>query len=238
MNMRTVLEGLDQTLQTHPRRVAIYWGDEKITYRALENHIRTFASNLRLQTSLTPGARIGILLRNCPEFIYTLYAILKSGAVAVPINTFLKAPEVQHIATDCQLAALVAGLEFAEVTAKLAGVPVIPVSALAAPSTTQPAWSHPKPTDLAVIIYTSGTTGRSKGAMLTHANFAGNVKSCIEALEETPRDRMTLLLPMFHSFMLTVCIFTPLSMGAGIVLIKSVQPFKLALREKIGRAHV
>ncbi len=233
--MRTVLEGLDQTLQTHPRRVAIYWGDEKITYRALENHIRTFASNLRLQTSLTPGARIGILLRNCPEFIYTLYAILKSGAVAVPINTFLKAPEVQHIATDCQLAALVAGLEFAEVTAKLAGVPVIPVSALAAPSTTQPAWSHPKPTDLAVIIYTSGTTGRSKGAMLTHANFAGNVKSCIEALEETPRDRMTLLLPMFHSFMLTVCIFTPLSMGAGIVLIKSVQPFKLALREMIRR---
>ena len=95
--------------------------------------------------------------------------------------------------------------------------------------------SHPKPTDLAVIIYTSGTTGRSKGAMLTHANFAGNVKSCIEALEETPRDRMTLLLPMFHSFMLTVCIFTPLSMGAGIVLIKSVQPFKLALREMIRR---
>ncbi len=71
--------------------------------------------------------------------------------------------------------------------------------------------------------------------MLTHGNFAANVASCITALEETPRDRMTLLLPMFHSFMLTVCIFTPLSMGAAIVLIKSVQPFKLALKEMIRR---
>jgi long-chain acyl-CoA synthetase len=88
---------------------------------------------------------------------------------------------------------------------------------------------------LAVIIDTSGTTGKSKGAMLTHGNFAANVASCIAALEETPRDRMTLLLPMFHSFMLTVCIFTPLSMGAAIVLIKSVQPFKLALKEMIRR---
>jgi long-chain acyl-CoA synthetase len=38
---------------------------------------------------------------------------------------------------------------------------------------------------------------------------------------------------MFHSFMLTVCIFTPLSVGAGIVLIKSVQPFRSAMREII-----
>ena len=69
--------------------------------------------------------------------------------------------------------------------------------------------------------------------MLTHANIASNVHSCIKALEETTDDRLTLLLPMFHSFMLTVCIFTPLSMGAGIVLIKSVQPFKMAMREII-----
>ena len=69
--------------------------------------------------------------------------------------------------------------------------------------------------------------------MLTHANITANVHSCIEALEETKTDRLTLLLPMFHSFMLTVCIFMPLSMGAGIVLIKSVQPFKAAMREII-----
>ncbi len=43
------------------------------------------------------------------------------------------------------------------------------------------------------------------------------------------------MLPMFHSFMLTVCIFTPLSMGAGVVLIKSVQPFRLALKEIMQR---
>src|ERR1019366_10433016 len=89
-----------------------------------------------------------------------------------------------------------------------------------------PTWPPVTPTDLAVIIYTSGTTGKSKGAMLTHDNITSNVRSCIKALEPTKADRLVLLLPMFHSLMLTVCIFTPLSMGAGIVLIKSVQPFK------------
>jgi long-chain acyl-CoA synthetase len=87
--------------------------------------------------------------------------------------------------------------------------------------------------DTALIIYTSGTTGKPKGALLSHGNIASNVHSCIQALEETDDDRLTLLLPMFHSFMLTVCIFTPLSMGAGIVLIRSLHPFKAAMREMI-----
>src|SRR5208282_6631483 len=107
------------------------------------------------------------------------------------------------------------------------GITAIPLSELEqGAATVAPTWPAVTPDDLAVIIYTSGTTGKSKGAMLTHGNIASNVLSCIKALEQTADDRLTLLLPMFHSFMLTVCIFTPLSMGAGIVLIKSVQPFK------------
>src|SRR5262249_6642582 len=155
----------------------------------------------------------------------------KSGATAVPINTFLKAPEIQHIADDCRLVNLITEPEFSEVTSKLQRVKPIDISQLANGHSSTPSAKAVADSDLAVIIYTSGTTGKSKGAMLTHGNFSANVRSCIGALEETERDRITLLLPMFHSFMLTVCIFTPLSMGAGIVLIKSVQPFKNAVRE-------
>jgi long-chain acyl-CoA synthetase len=64
--------------------------------------------------------------------------------------------------------------------------------------------------DLAVVIYTSGTTGRPKGAMLSHGNLLHNVESCREVLRAVSFDRFVVLLPMFHSFMLTVGIMLPI----------------------------
>jgi long-chain acyl-CoA synthetase len=89
--------------------------------------------------------------------------------------------------------------------------------------------------DLAVIIYTSGTTGRSKGAMLSHGNLLHNVESCRLALETVHEDRMAVLLPMFHSYILTVGIFLPLIVGGQIVLVKSLQQSRLILQELCAR---
>src|SRR5688572_23801555 len=75
--------------------------------------------------------------------------------------------------------------------------------------------------DLAVIIYTSGTTGRPKGAMLTHGNLLHNVESCRLVLETVDQDRMAVLLPLFHSYMLTVGLFLPLLVGGSLVLVKA-----------------
>jgi len=231
--MHTVLAGLDRSQAAHPRKVAIYYGNATVNYTRLREQIDRYAAILQQRHDIVPGDRVGILLKNCPEFIYALYAILKLGAVAVPINNFLKPPEIQHIVSDCGLKSLVTSTDFEETLSKVTKLPAMKIGALDSVTANAPQYPAVAPADLAVIIYTSGTTGRSKGAMLTHANFAANVSSCVQALEETASDRMTLLLPMFHSFMLTVCIFTPLSMGAGIVLIKSLQPFKLALKEMI-----
>jgi len=229
----TVITQFDQIVARHPRKVAVFYGSERITYHQLAGHIRDYAGNLQHLHTIKPGDKVGILLKNSPRFIYALYALLKSGATVVPVNTFLKAPEVQHIVDDCALNCLISEDDFNEVTSKLERVRIIHTRQLAHKNHTEPVWTPTTETDLAVIIYTSGTTGKSKGALLTHHNIATNVRSCITALEETTDDRLTLLLPMFHSFMLTVCIFMPLAMGAGIVLIKSVQPFKLVVREII-----
>ena len=242
MTEPTVIARFETIAAKQPRRVCIFWGEERITHAELAARIDAYGARLQVAHGVRPGDRVGILLKNSPEFIYALYAILKSGATVVPINTFLKAPEIQHILDDCQIKCLVTSPDFDDTVSKLENVPMVPLGNLAvaaldkrgvASIAAPPNWPPVKPSDLAVIIYTSGTTGKSKGAMLTHDNIASNVRSCIQALEETKDDRLTLLLPMFHSFMLTVCIFTPLSMGAGIVLIKSVQPFKAAMREMI-----
>jgi long-chain acyl-CoA synthetase len=230
----TVIAQFDAVVARQPRNVCIYWGGDRFTNANLAGKIRRYGARLQAGYGVARGDRVGMLLKNCPEFIFALYALLKSGATVVPINNFLKAPEIQHIVNDCQIKCLITSADFDETIAKLQGVTAIPLSELdQGAATAAPTWPAITTDDLAVIIYTSGTTGKSKGAMLTHGNIASNVRSCIKALEQTRDDRLTLLLPMFHSFMLTVCIFTPLSMGAGIVLIKSVQPFKAAMREII-----
>ncbi|NQU11347.1 AMP-binding protein, partial [bacterium] len=234
MEHPTVPAQFDAVAAAQPGHTAIYHGRDRTSYADLQRHVADCAAALQSLADIQPGDRVAILLRNCPEYIHLLLAILKSGATAVPVNSFLKPPEVQHIASDCQVTCLISSTDFAETTARLSGIRCLDLDDLrrVAPAV-DPRWPPVAADDLAVIIYTSGTTGKPKGAMLSHANIAANVASCIDALGGTDRDRVALLLPMFHSFMLTVCICTPLCLGAGIVLIRSVSPFKAALREMI-----
>ena len=65
------------------------------------------------------------------------------------------------------------------------------------------------------------------------ANLLHNVASCQHVLETVEYDRFGLMLPMFHSFMLTVCVLLPLLSGSSIVLIKSLHSPKSILQEII-----
>jgi long-chain acyl-CoA synthetase len=62
-----------------------------------------------------------------------------------------------------------------------------------------------------------------------------NVESCRQVLEAVPFDRFVVLLPMFHSFMLCVCIFLPLTVGGSMVLVKSLHPPKNIVMDIIRR---
>ena len=86
-----------------------------------------------------------------------------------------------------------------------------------------------------MIVYTSGTTGRPKGAMLSHGNLLHNVESCRLVLQCVHEDRMAVLLPMFHSFMLCVGVLLPMLVGGSIVLIRSLHPPRNVLQELIQR---
>jgi long-chain acyl-CoA synthetase len=67
--------------------------------------------------------------------------------------------------------------------------------------------------------------------MLSHANLLHNVESCRIILETVEADRFAVLLPMFHSYMLTVGLLLPLLVGCSIVLVKSLHPIKNVLEE-------
>lgn len=228
----------------HAQKTAVFWGDLEISFQALQTQILGVTETLRRDFRIQPGDRVGIWLKNCPQFIPAIFGILRCGAIAIPINNFLKPAEVGHIVADAGINVMITDAAFLE----QAGSQVIAQShalrffriedfpaAPKAPESPDCAAAPLSDSDLALIIYTSGTTGKSKGAMITHGNLLHNVNSCREVLKTISHDRFALLLPMFHSFMICVCVMLPLLTGGSIVLIKSLHPAKMALQEMIMR---
>src|SRR5207248_5037134 len=123
-------------------------------------------------------------LANCLEMIDIYLACVKLGVIFVPINILYKEREITHIVTDAEpKAVVVRACEIsAEAAAMPAGRPVVSLDGDAP----------------AAIVYTSGTTGASKGAILTHNNFAANALNLITCWKISEADRFLLTLPLFH----------------------------------------
>ena len=232
--------------QKQPGKIGLFWGEKEFTYAALLSQSFAVAWQLDQQCRVRHGDRVGIWLKNCPEFIPALFGILDAGAVAVPINNFLKPDEVNYILGDAGIDVLITdaelGAQFPVLTAARPQLRLLKIEdfvpagadGLAGPRSDFPVSSSVE-SDLAVLIYTSGTTGRPKGAMLSHGNLLHNVESCRIVFEAVGEDRFAVVLPMFHSFMLTVGLLLPLLVGGSIVLVKSLHPLKNVLQEIVAR---
>jgi len=240
MNLATAFA---DTVTRRRESIALFWGPEEFTYAALLQQSRRVAHWLTNACGVRKGDRIGLWLKNCPEFVPALFGALQTGAVVVPINSFLKPDEVRYILEDAGINVLLSEESMGDALSQLRAVrPVLRIEmarSLVNSGPGAPPEPHPWPAlseeDLAVLIYTSGTTGHPKGAMLTHGNLLHNVESCRQVLLAVKEDRFVAVLPMFHSFMLTVCVLLPLLVGGSIVLVKSLHPPRNVLAEIIHR---
>ncbi|HEV2319595.1 MAG TPA: long-chain fatty acid--CoA ligase [Verrucomicrobiae bacterium] len=224
----------------HSSKTAIYFGENEIPYGALLSQSGAVAARLRTGFGVRPGDRVGIWLKNCPEFVAGVFGILGAGAVVVPINNFLKPAEAAYILNDGGIDVLISdaemGLHFPELATVRPQLKMLKVEEF---ESLPKAGSVPVPardeSDLAVIIYTSGTTGRPKGAMLSHGNLLHNVESCRIVLATVENDSLAVILPLFHTYMMTVGIFLPFTIGGSIVLVKSLHPPRAMLQEIFSR---
>lgn len=223
----------------HPEKTALYWGESEYTYSHLLGESSAVAADLQQRFGVKPGDRVALWLKNCPEFVTALLGILQSGAVAVPVNCFLKTDEVNYILRDAEADVLITdaelGVHHRGLCAARPSLSIFRTEEFT--GKTHPGLSQPprRADDLAVLIYTSGTTGKPKGAMLSHGNLLHNVESCRIVLQTVEGDRIAVLLPLFHSYMLTVGLLLPLIVGGSIVLVKSLHPVRNALQEILSR---
>jgi long-chain acyl-CoA synthetase len=228
--------------QKRTTKTALFWGEQETSYSQLLAQTQLVAARLAADFGVKPGDRVGLWLKNRPEFVPAFLGILFAGAVVVPINNFLKPDEVSYmlndsgadvIISDEELAVHFPALIAARPSLKLLKVEEVGLSA-ADPASAAGNAEVPNQrieSELAVIIYTSGTTGRPKGAMLSHGNLLHNVNSCRIVLETVDDDRFTVLLPLFHSYMMTVGMLLPLLTGGSMVLIKSLHPQHHIIKE-------
>ena len=141
---------------------------------------------------LQAGDRLCVYLPNCVEMIDLFLACVKTGVIFVPINILYRGREIAHILADAEPKAVVAAGEMP------GAVPLWRVDELSPPEGADRPTAAPDGDAPAALVYTSGTTGVSKGAILTHNNFASNALNLLGCWQISEADRFLLALPLFH----------------------------------------
>jgi len=178
--------------------VALEFAGTEFTFGEIDARSNRLA-HLLTRRGLKTGDRLCVYLANCVEMIDLYLACVKLGIIFVPINILYRDRERSHILHDAEPVAVVAHGTAAEPFDS--PVPVWTPAELTAHSVAMPADRPAIPLDgdtPAGIIYTSGTTGASKGAVLTHNNFAANAITLLACWQITAADRFLLALPLFH----------------------------------------
>src|SRR5215207_2041851 len=99
MSSLTMASWVARHADTRPGRVAIAFGDRRVTYAELDAQIDRVASGLR-ERGVHKGDRVLAMLLNCPEFFELLLACNRLGAIFVPVNFRLSADEVAFLIDD------------------------------------------------------------------------------------------------------------------------------------------
>jgi fatty-acyl-CoA synthase len=237
-----------------PNRRCLTFEGETWTYSTMLGRIDATAEALR-HGGLRHGDRVAYLGLNHPAFFETMFAASRLGAIFVPLNFRLTAPELGFIVNDAGVHTLVADdlhrslidavrdeLPCRRYLSSESDAPGWPTLASARSEAAvgphgDPASAEPVDADeVALIMYTSGTTGRPKGAMLTHANLWWNNIIALLLADMLENDVSLVVAPLFHIGGLNVTTLQAWMKGAENVLHRSFDPGKFI--EDIARYDV
>jgi fatty-acyl-CoA synthase len=214
-------EQLARIARKYPERMAFVCGEDARTFREIDSRVNRLARGLGTR-GVGQGDRVAVLMGNSIEMVEAIFAGWRLGAIVVPVNFRLVAPEVGYVLGDSGVRAVIVDEAFLPLVdavrpslATLDAVVVLGESKADAPAGGGArvesyedvlAAESDDPLDVdvpeqapALIMYTSGTTGRPKGAVLTHFNVVmQTVNSMIEQGIGGHDDVWYANLPLFH----------------------------------------
>jgi fatty-acyl-CoA synthase len=215
-----------------PRKAAIIFEGEELSYAALQARIENTARALKAEFGVSRGDRVAILSLNRPDYIVLLYACARLGAMLVPLNWRLAVAEQMFILSDASVKVLVLEQAFAEVLPALEQL--LPDTSIVGLDFSPPRGSaldklltrargdarnpHADLNCPLLIVYTSGTTGRPKGAVLRQEALLWNAVMSQHMHSLTSGDHVLTVLPFFHVGGLNIQTTPALHQGATVTI--------------------
>jgi fatty-acyl-CoA synthase len=208
-------EQLARIARKYPERVAFVCGEQARTFREVDARVNRLARGLA-DAGVTQGDRVAVLMGNSIEMVEAVFAGWRLGAIVVPVNFRLRAPEVEFVLADSGARAVIVDAALSPLVEAVR--PSLAVVVLGEPTSTGNgglgveryddvlAASSDDRLEIdvpeqapALIMYTSGTTGRPKGAVLTHFNVVmQTLNSMIQQGIDGHDDVWYANLPLFH----------------------------------------
>lgn len=241
--MYNLVKVLEDSVKEHPDKDAVVFDSTRLDYKTI-NAMACQVAGMLTELGVSKGDKVAL---TCPNLLYfpaVWMGILKAGAVMVPLSVLLRPREIAYHLSDSESVAYICfqgtpempmgasgldGFDQTETCKHFITIPAIPGSPSFAdghPSLMELMNAQPptfntvmcRPDDSCLIIYTSGTTGQPKGAELSHSNMLMNCSVSSRLFESTPDDKVLIVLPMFHSFGISVTDLTLLTHGTMVLL--------------------
>lgn len=214
--------------------------DVELTYGEFNEMVNRVANSL-LKMGIRKGDKVCLFLPNCPEFLYTAFALAKIGAVEVPINVAYKGEILHYVIENSDSIAIVVDEQYLEhveaIQHRLKKIGRIIIRSQDPsigkgfakdtmafrnlldhkPERVDMALKH---SDLLAIMYTSGTTGPSKGVMIPHCQAVTFALDWIKATGYASDDILYTTLPLFHAVAYTLGVMPTLICDSRMVIME------------------
>ncbi|WEG12045.1 long-chain fatty acid--CoA ligase [Pullulanibacillus sp. KACC 23026] len=244
---------LKQAVQKYKKDVALTFYNQTFTYEQVQGIVEQFAQAL-YKSGFRKGDRLAVMLPNCPQSFFSLFAVFRLGGIVVQVNPMYVEREIEYVLKDSEATSIMALDAFypkiKSVQPKTPSLKQVIVSSFSGKldfelsegdylledflKTTDeqaPEIEINALEDVAVLQYTGGTTGVSKGVMLTHANLRSNVEQVYEfsfkTLDYPYNAKIMTVLPLFHIYGLTCNAFQGIRTGANQILLPRFDPIEI-----------
>ncbi len=253
LRRQTLADTLRRSAERVPDRLGLACGATRWSYRQFHAASERLAAGLAGR-GIGRRDRVAVLARNSHGFVALRYALMRLGAVMVPINFMLQPDDVAFILEHSGARALACDSGMAEVARKAAaGAPGLsdllwlPSEEETAPvegmtnvlelieAGGEPPSDGPESFDVAQIVYTSGTESRPKGVQLTHDAILWQYVSCMVDAALAGDDVTIHALPLYHCAQLDV--FLGPSIYAGGVNVVTARPVPDNIFRLIEQSH-